>query len=162
MRHRTPSARRMRVLVAVSAVTGLGSLLAAPTAAAPASVVTGRLQLLSLSFDVAANGGIALDLQLPDGVASDPDAHLVITAHRPIESRTQVADAIAGTLPRNADTVDLDVVSLARPAASRVRMLIPVERSTRTADALQLAQPGLYPVSVELTRRGEQIGRAHV
>ena len=45
---------------------------------------------------MAANGGIALDLQLPDGVASDPDAHLVITAHRPIESRTQVADAIAG------------------------------------------------------------------
>ena len=115
--------------------------------------------LSSLSFDVAANGGIALDLQLPDGVASDPDAHLVITAHRPIESRTQVADAIAGTLPRNADTVDLDVVSLARPAASRVRMLIPVERSTRTADALQLAQPGLYPVSVD--RKSTRLNSSH-
>ncbi|MFZ9629886.1 MAG: DUF6049 family protein, partial [Ilumatobacteraceae bacterium] len=125
--------------------------------AAPAAGATGRLELVSLSFDVAANGGLALDLRLPADLSTDPDARLVITAHRPVESRRQVAEAIDGTLPRNADSVDLDGATLAHPAADRVRTLIPVERSTRTAAALQLARPGLYPISVELTRRGETV-----
>jgi hypothetical protein len=122
--------------------------------AAPAPVVHALdvLTLVDQNFDVAADGVLALELQLSPDALTDPTAHLVVTAHRPVDTRTEVAEAIAGDLTRSADSIDLDVVEQPRIGTDTIRVAIPVERSTRTPTALQLSRPGLYPVVVELRR----------
>jgi hypothetical protein len=122
--------------------------------ASPAPVVHALdvLTLLDQNFDVAADGVLALELQLSPAALADPTAHLVVTAHRPVDTRTEVAEAIAGDLTRSADSIDLDVVAQPRIGTDTIRVAIPVERSTRTPTALQLSRPGLYPVVVELRR----------
>ena len=113
------------------------------------------LVLRDQNFDVAADGVLALELQLSAAALADPTAHLVVTAHRPVDTRVEVAEALAGDLTRSADSVDLDVVLQPRVGTDTIRIAIPVERSTRTTAALQLSRPGVYPVVVELRRDGD-------
>lgn len=132
----------------------VGVVLGSVPLAAPPPVVHALdvLTLLDQNFDVAADGVLALELQLSPDALADPTAHLVVTAHRPVDTRTEVAEAIAGDLTRSADSIDLDVVEQPRIGIDTIRVAIPVERSTRTPTALQLSRPGLYPVVVELRR----------
>lgn len=144
--------RRGRSIGACIAVTVTAATIAHPTVAVQAADI---LVLHDQNFDVAADGVLALELQLSSAALADPTAHLVVTAHRPIDTRVEVADALAGDLPRSADSVDLDVALQPRVAADTLRVAIPIERSTRTTAALQLSRPGLYPVVVELRRDGD-------
>ncbi len=110
-----------------------------------------RFGLVAQTFNVASTGSVAFTLQLPASVALGEDNFtLVVTAFRPIGTRAEVAGAIAGELPRAADSVRLDPTQVARRPDNQLQAVVPVETTRRTAPALQLAQPGLYPVLVEL------------
>lgn len=140
------AAASLVVAGAVAPQTGAGAL--------PDVASRGQITLVAQTFDVAANGIITIDLRLPAEVVAS-GAQLVVTAHRPVERRSQVAEAVDGVLTRTADSVDLDLAELPQLPGGTLRAFVPVERSTRTGAALQLARPGLYPVVIEVARRGD-------
>ena len=122
------------------------------------AALAARMTLVSQTpYSVAADGTIAFVVSLPPAVdlASMPEATLVVTAHRAALTRAEVRSAQTGELPRSVDSVDLPLSTLIRPAADQVSAIITLETTTRTAPALQIAQPGLYPVVVELRNAGE-------
>ncbi|MFM8312168.1 MAG: hypothetical protein ACKOAZ_09730 [Ilumatobacteraceae bacterium] len=151
------SHRAARYATAAAALSLMVAGTAAPTidaGARPDVASRGQIELVAQTFDVAANGLITIDLRL-SAEALESGAQLVVTAHRPIERRAQVAEAVDGVLTRTADSVDLALADLLRLPGGAVRAVVPVERSTRTGAALQLARPGLYPLVIEVARRGD-------
>lgn len=119
-----------------------------------------RMALVSQTpFSVAADGTVEFAVSLPPSIdlAALTDPTLVVTAYRPVSTRADVRDAQAGELPRSVDSVDLALSTLARPAADQVSATVTLETTTRTATALQIAQPGLYPVVLELRTAGEVV-----
>ncbi len=124
------------------------------------SALAARMTLVSQApYAVAADGSVEFVLSLPPSVdlAELPDAHLIVTAYRAVTSRAGVTDAQAGVLPRSADAVDFPLAALLRPAAGQVAATVTMESTTRTAPALQLAQPGLFPVTLELRNDGQVV-----
>lgn len=116
-----------------------------------------RLGLVAQApYGVAADGVVEFVLAVPTTL--DPSAHpqatLVVTAYRAVTTRTGVTAAQAGDLPRSIDSVDLPLATLPRPANDQIGASVTLETTTRTAAALQLAQPGLYPVVLELRDGG--------
>ncbi|CAN5554482.1 hypothetical protein BH10ACT2_BH10ACT2_13960 [soil metagenome] len=125
-----------------------------PTSASAA----GELALVSQDFNLNVDGTFRFVVELPDGltVAGLPNATLVVNAYRAVSSREAVAAAQEGTLPRSADSVDLPLAQLARPTATSVQGFVQLESLTRTPEKLQLSQPGLYPVTLEV-RDGNRV-----
>lgn len=119
----------------------------------------GPLTLVTQDFNVAADGTLWFVVEFPDDLppAGLPNATLVVTAYRPVDTRVEVADALEGTLPRSADTVDLPLALLARPTANSVQGVVQLESVTRTPERLQLSAPGLYPVTLEVRDGGEVV-----
>lgn len=144
---------RRLCVAAVTAVVGL-STGHAMAIRAPMAVAT-TIDVLDQNFDVAADGEIVLQLYLSAAAFADPGSRIVITAHRPVGTRAGVADAIDGRLPRRADSLAFDLAALPQTGINAVTVTVPVERSTRTPEALQLASTGLYPIEIELRIRGE-------
>jgi Family of unknown function (DUF6049) len=132
------------------ASTSVVSVPARTAAAAP------RFALVDQTFNVEAAGAITITLQVPTTVTPPAaDFTLTFVAHRPVDTRAAVADAINGQLPRSVDSVDLDPTLIARPAADQLQATVPIEIDTRTSGALLMSQPGLYPVLVELSVGGD-------
>lgn len=127
-------------------------------APAPPAIAAGQLFLVSQDFNVAADGLLRFVVEFPDDlrVAELPNATLVVTAYRAVSTREAVADALNGTLPRSADSVDLPLALLARTATNSVQGVVQLESATRTPENLQLSQPGLYPLTLEV-RDGNEI-----
>ena len=126
--------------------------------AAPAHADVAALALVTQTFNVAPAGVISLTVRAPNNLAeSNTGLSLAITAYRPIADRTALDAAIAGDLNRNIDTVEVTSQNMLRPAGDEVQVVVPVEVTTRTPEALQLSKPGLYPVLVELRRDGETV-----
>jgi len=122
-----------------------------------ASALAPRMGLVSQApYGVAADGSVEFVLSLPASIdlAAVPDATLVVTAYRAVATRLAVSEVRAGNLPKSVDSVDFPLAALPRPAADQVAATVTLETTTRTAPALQLAQPGLYPVSIELRNDG--------
>lgn len=144
-------------IVAACALIGL-PLMAATAAPGPsAAALAARFGLVSQTpYSVAADGTVALVLALPSSVdlAVLPDADLVVTAYRAVTTRAEVEQARLGELPRSVDTVDFPLASLARPEAGQIAATVTLETDTRTAESLQLAKAGLYPVLIELQDKG--------
>jgi hypothetical protein len=141
--------RRRRAAAATAA------LVIAAMASPPATTVHAaapRIDLVSQTFNLEPQSNLDMVLQLPGtiDIAAAPAATVVVTAYRPIDSRLELAEALAGDLPRSVDSVDIDVAALASPAAGQLQLSIPLEVGVRTADALQLPIAGLYPVMVEV------------
>lgn len=116
-----------------------------------------RLGLVAQApYGVAADGMVEFVLAIPPTLdtSAHPEATLVVTAYRAVTTRAEVAAARAGELPRSVDSVDLPLATLPRPATDQVGASVALETTTRTAAALQLAQPGLYPVVLELRDAG--------
>ena len=132
----------------------LGFVSADPTHATAA----GQLALVSQDFNLAADGVLRFVVEFPDDspIAGLPNATLVVTAYRTVSTRAAVADALSGTLPRSADTVDLPLAQLARTAANAVQGVVQLESVTRTPEKLQLSLPGLYPLTLEV-RDGNEV-----
>lgn len=122
------------------------------------AAAVGDLALISQDFNLAADGILRFVVEFPEEspVAGLPSATLVVTAYRPVSTRAAVADALSGTLPRSADTVDLPLAQLARTAANAVQGVVQLESVTRTPEKLQLSSPGLYPLTLEV-RDGNEV-----
>ncbi len=127
----------------------VGLVAVAPAANASAA---GELTLIAQDFNLTADGTFRFTVEFPDGIAlADlPNATMVVTAYRAIASRDAVADALAGKLPRSADSIDLPLAEMLRMTSNSVQGFVPLESGTRTPDKLQFAQPGLYPVTLEV------------
>jgi len=116
-----------------------------------------RLGLVAQApYGVAADGVVEFVLAVPPTLDTSayPDATLVVTAYRAVTTRAEVTAAQAGDLLRSIDSVDLPLATLPRPATDQVGASVTLETTTRTAGALQLTQPGLYPVVLELRDAG--------
>ena len=140
------------------------ALLCATTAlvispAVHAAAFASRLGLVTQTpFSVPADGTVEFVISVPASIdlAALPNATLRVTARRAVTTRADVTKAQHGELPRSIDSVDLPIVSLARPAADQLLATVVLETDTRTAPALQLPKPGLYPVVLEI-RDGETL-----
>ena len=116
-----------------------------------------RLGLITQSpYGVAADSVVEFVLAVPTTL--DPSAYteatLVVAAYRAVTTRAEVTAAQAGDLPRSIDSVDLPLATLPRPASGQIGASVTLETTTRTPGALQLAQPGLYPVVLEIRDGG--------
>ena len=146
------SVRRLLVAHAVIALSVMS------VGVAPAHADVAALALVTQTFNVAPAGVISLTVRAPNNLAENSAGlSLAITAYRPIADRTALDAAIAGDLNRNIDTVEVTSQNMLRPAGDEVQVVVPVEVTTRTPEALQLSKPGLYPVLVELRRNGDSV-----
>lgn len=142
------------IAAAAGVVLATGLVGIAPTTTANAA---GELTLISQDFNLIADGTFRFVVEFPDDLTLDalPNATLVVTAYRAIASRDAVADALDGTLPPSADSVDLPLALMLRMSTNSVQGFVPLESVTRTPEKLQLSQPGLYPVTLEVRDGGE-------
>ena len=116
----------------------------APALAAPAPLgITLVRQELALTPDGDLVLSVRLDQALPVG------ATFVLTSYRPLKTRSDLADAIAGKLPRSVDTVDLPLEAIS-VADDVITFTVPTETSRRTSRALQFSQQGLFPVVLDI------------
>jgi hypothetical protein len=173
---RTPTRPRQRLgtLLLGAALT---LVLTVPTGpAAPAAADTEPVLLLvDQPFALEPDDVLELTVQFADGADLAEivaEGTIIVTSHRPLTVRAQVAEARNGALPNVVDTIDISpraeadtppvadvpgapvtaeaIVSTTGELAIRV----PTESSTRSAGALQFAQPGIHPLVVEV-RRGD-------
>lgn len=79
---------------------------------------------------------------------------LIVSAHRAIDSRQEVRDAVEGDLPRLIDTLRIDLTDRVDAAGGQLDVLIGTEVDTRTRELLQLPQPGLYPLTISWEENG--------
>ena len=156
--------RVARAGLAAGAMVALALGSAAPAQGAPEGqpvVLADRLGLAAQTpFDLPADGTVSLVLELPPALrAGSPDATLVVTAYRPLVTRLEVVEALEGELGRSGDSVDIDLATLPPLSGDQFTISIATETSARTVEALQLPQPGLYPVLVEWYDGGEVLAR---
>ncbi|MGB8859874.1 MAG: DUF6049 family protein, partial [Ilumatobacteraceae bacterium] len=155
---RVPSAARRapRRLLGGAALL-CASVAAGMAPAAPAQALAPRMTLVSQTpYAVAADATVAVVVALPAAldVATLTDATLVVTAYRPVTTRSEVTSAERGELTRPADTIDVPFAALTQPAPGQLGATITLETDTRTRDALQLSKAGLYPLVLELQQGG--------
>ena len=81
---------------------------------------------------------------------------VVLTAYQRVRTRAELSAAIAGTLARSVDAVDVEQGSIVTDADNNTTITIPTETTTRTSGALQLAQRGLYPILIDV-RSGSDV-----
>lgn len=152
------SSRLAPVLAVLAVVASVAApVAAAPAAPAPAPAVP-HLGLLDESFNVPADGGIQLTLQLPTPIltALTADSTLVVTAYARATDRNAVTAAIDSDLPSKVDSVSIRFDEVARPAIDQVHATVPIEidRRNRTSAALLLDAPGVYPLLLEVQEKG--------
>lgn len=171
------SERRPTRTIGFALVAALTALPVAPggPASSAAADTDPPLTLIEQPFAIDPDGTIELTTQLADTADLDgivSDGTIIVTSHRPLSTRTQVADARAGSLPNVVDTIDITprfeiapVLSSPVPgepiapeavvsAGGVLSIRVPTETLTRAPGALQFAQPGIHPVVVEV-RRGD-------
>ncbi|MEI7618684.1 MAG: hypothetical protein WCK14_08700 [Actinomycetota bacterium] len=100
-------------------------------------------QELALNPDANLVLSVKLDQALPAG------ATIVLTSYRPLKTRADLTDAIAGKLPRSLDTVDLPLEAISF-VNDVITFTVPTESSRRTSRALQFSQQGLFPVVLDI------------
>ena len=149
--------RRARAAAGVIAVLFAAAAAGVAPSGSAAALAARMSLVLQTPYSVAADGTVEFVVELPPSIdlGTFPDATLVVTAYRPALTRADVRSAQTGALPRSVDSVDLPLSALVRPAADQVGATVTLETTTRTAPALQIAQPGLYPVVLELRNAGE-------
>lgn len=110
---------------------------------AAAQTITLVQQDLALAPNATLSISVRADTDLPSA------STVVVTAYRPIQTRSDLVNAIAGKLPRSVDTLDVTPDAITT-SAGVMTITIPTETSTRSSRALQFAQAGLYPVVVDV------------
>ena len=140
---------RSRNIACIASVALIG-VAVVPSGQARAALST--LGLVAQTFNVSATGTVDLTVSIPiDAAVPLTNLTVTVTAFRPVATRQAVADVVAGSLPRSIDSVTVSPALVARPAPDQLKVSIPLEITTHTPDALQLADAGLYPILVELT-----------
>jgi len=159
-RRSRPSLANAVVSGAIASVAAL-ALGGAPVASgAPAGqpvVLADRLGLATQTpFDLPADGTLSFAFELPPALrAGSAEATIVITAYRPLTTQLEVAIALDGQLGRSGDAVDVGLATLPPLTGDQLSITLPTETTERTNEALQLPQPGLYPLLVEWYDGGE-------
>ena len=138
--------RLVPFLVAVIA----SSIVAAPAGAEDFARVG---SLLSQDQYVAGVEGSSFSLSVfvegPSSLGDRAPTSLLVTAHRPVESRRELHEVLLGELPSNVDTLEFPIEGL-RDASGVITLSIPIELGTTTPGKLQMSAAGLYPVSIVL------------
>lgn len=114
-----------------------------------------ELGLVAQQFEVGGSGTFEMTVQVPAGLRLSESTAIVVTAHRPIDSRDDVAAVLDGDLPRVADRVEVETSSLARVSNGGLVVSIPLELTTRRRDALRFEELGIHPLVVELVEDAE-------
>ena len=138
--------RLVPFLVAVIA----SSIVAAPAGAEDFARVG---SLLSQDQYVAGVEGSSFSLSVfvegPSSLGDRAPTSLLVTAHRPVETRRELHEILLGELPSNVDTLEFPIEGL-RDASGVITLSIPIELGTTTPGKLQMSAAGLYPVSIVL------------
>ncbi|MGA0877600.1 MAG: hypothetical protein ACO3SP_00625 [Ilumatobacteraceae bacterium] len=100
--------------------------------------------LLRLSFTV----------DRSDAAPVEVPSVLIVSTHRPVDTREEVRAAASGELPRTIDTIRLDLSDQVGAEGGPLDVLIVSEVSTRNSDRLQFPDPGIYPVTVSWEEDG--------
>jgi hypothetical protein len=137
---------RMTISVASALAITVGFTLIEP--ALPARAVSATLTLVHQ--DLALTPDTNLSISVRSDQTFPPNSTITVTAYKPVLTRFDLTNIIAGNLPRSVDSLDLDPDAVST-ADGVTTFAIPTESSTRTARALQFAQQGLYPVVVDVT-----------
>lgn len=137
-----------------------------PLKASAESDSSSDLVLISQSSSVGNAEGafIQMSLQLSSSLVGtiDDQSRLVITSHRPVESRQEVHSAIDGDLPQIIDAVeyalpDLLVGATDSTGSARIDLTIRTEIGRRTPEALQMSATGVYPLTIDIEQAGKRL-----
>lgn len=93
---------------------------------------------------------ISLFLQGRSTLGNRAPTSILVTSHRPVESRVELHDVLDGTLPSNVDTLEIPVDESSRNASGVLDLVVPIEIGTTSRDKLQMSATGLYPISIAL------------
>jgi hypothetical protein len=116
------------------------------------------LQIVAQDLTVASDGTLTMTVRLPAmDEATAAEADVVVTAYRRVDSRLGVRAAIAGMLPQALDAVDTPVSGALPAGPGEVTLTMPIETDVRTPEGLQLSNPGLYPVVVDVRAGGDPL-----
>lgn len=102
---------------------------------------------------------LTLFLQGRSTLGNRAPTSILVTSHRPIESRLELHDVLDGTLPSNVDTLEIPVDESSRNASGVLDLVVPIEIGTTTPDELQMSATGLYPISIALAVGSEVTDR---
>ena len=79
---------------------------------------------------------------------------ILVTSHRPIDSRAELHDVLSGDLPSTVDSLEIPVDDGKRTSSGVLDLVIPIEIGTTTPQKLQMSATGLYPISLALKVTG--------
>lgn len=142
-----------RLLAVACAVTALvvafGGSLANPQ---PAAAATANLTVVQQGFTVIGDASwrVVLDIE---GADSDK-LNIDVVSHRRVDTRTELADALAGRLPDQLDRLRFSLADVPRNDSGRRILNVPTVANTSAPENLLFGASGVYPVSIEL-RAGE-------
>ena len=102
---------------------------------------------------------LSLFLQGRSTLGNRAPTSILVTSHRPVESRLELHDVLDGTLPSNVDTLEIPVDESSRNASGVLDLVVPIEIGTTTPDELQMSATGLYPISIALAVGSEVTDR---
>lgn len=90
------------------------------------------------------------------GDTTGDNLNLDVVAHRRVNTRTELADALRGNLPEQLDRLRLVVADIPRNNAGRLVVSVPTASNTSAPENLLFGASGVYPVTIEL-RDGETL-----
>lgn len=104
----------------------------------------------------------------PEEGRSDSAAEVIVQvrAHPVVESRADIADSLDGSLAAPIDLVEFELAAVASVAADgseRIVLDVPIDDFVRfdevslERDELDLPEPGIYPITVQIRRGGRPI-----
>ena len=153
------SYRGLRTRLALLAALVISSSMAfptAPVAAGSRSPVSIHLisQMQYVSGDPGSLFRLSIDVDRSRAPQITLPSALVVSSHRPVDSRGEVRDVVAGTLTRLVDSVRIDLTERVDADGGPVDVLLATEVDTRSRDLLQLPEPGLYPLRLSWEEDG--------
>jgi hypothetical protein len=141
----------------------LGFICASFAVLLPAQVDAAQddLQLISQSFNVAADGSLTATIALPAELADiDPSTALIaVTVYERVNKREDLVQIMSGALPRPDDTVAISPACCAGPQSGQFTISIPFETAEVLPNALSIPRSGLYPVTIAVQRDGQVLSR---
>lgn len=106
-----------------------------------------------------ASFALSLFLQGRSTLGNRAPTSVLVTSHRPIESRLALHEVLDGTLPSNVDTLEIPIDESRRNASGVLDLVVPIEIGTTTPNELQMSATGLYPISIMLAVGAEVTDR---
>jgi hypothetical protein len=134
---------------AAATVFASGSWSAAPPRAVAA---TANVTVVQQGFIVVGDASwrVVVDIE---GADSDK-LNIDVVSHRRVDTRAELADALAGRLPEQLDRLRFSLADVPRNDAGRRILNVPTVANTSAPENLLFGSTGVYPVVIEL-RAGE-------